>query len=216
MSETTLETSRRMPLMELPLRTTVLQLGAGRVMFSPSSTLSFEELQRAGEVTDIVVPNMMHDSGFTEATRRAHPNARLWGPARKGRFAPQALLGRDRWPYEDELSLCGIDGQAAFHEFVLVHHATRTLLVGDLAFNLVDAQGLGARLFLGMFGTYRRFGVSRLFLRYVRDRTAFTRSLQAILAHDFDRLIPTHGAILEGDANPKLRTALAERGVSIG
>lgn len=214
MSELTyLETSRRMPLMDLPLRSTVIPVKAGRVLYAPASTSTAAELARAGEITDIVVPNLFHTEGAAVASA-AFPQARVWGPAAKPGFAPQALLGNDPWPHDD-LLVHKIDGQSKFQEFVLIHPSSRSLLVGDLAFNMVDARGLGARILLGIFGTFGRFGVSRLFLRMVDDKAAFTRSLEALLQHEFARVIPSHGAILEHDGREQLRAALALRGYAI-
>ncbi len=210
----TLETVRRMPLTSLPLRSTVIPVRSGRVLYAPASTLTADELTSAGAITDIVIPNLFHTVGAAVASA-VFPEARVWGPAAKPGFAPQALLDKDPWPFEDELALCELKGQPKFREFVLVHHASRSLLVGDLAFNLQDASGVGARLLFGLFGTYRRFAVSRLFVRMVHDRAAFTRSLEELLQHDVARLLPTHGAILESDAREQLRDALAERGYVI-
>lgn len=209
-----LEAVRRMPLMELPLRSTVIPVKSGRVLYAPASTATNEELARLGDITDIVVPNLFHTEGAAVASA-VFPQARVWGPAAKPGFTPQSLLGQDPWPYTDELTLCELQGQPKFREFVLVHPASSSLILGDLAFNLLDAHGLGARIILGLFGTYRRFAVSRLFLRMVDDRAAFTRSLRALLEHDFTRVIPTHGAILEEDGREQLRRALALRGYTL-
>lgn len=99
-------------------------------------------------------------------------------------------------------------------EFVLLHVPSRALRVTDLAFNLVDAQGLGAHVALGLFGTWRRFGVSRLFLRFVKDREAFRRSLEPVLASDFDHVLPSHGAPVLGDGKARMHAALEERGLT--
>lgn len=218
---TYLEASRSMPLVTLPLRTSVAPLSGARVLIAPASTLSVEryrELAVDGEITDIVVPNLFHTEGVVPAAK-AFPSARLWAPPgieKKGLgVAWHGALGRDAWPHQDELALVALGGMPGFHESVFVHRATRTLVVTDLAFNLLDASGLGARILYGIFGTYRRFGVSRLFLRAVKDRRAFTRSLAELFEHDFDALAPSHGLVVERGAKEALREALAERGCAL-
>lgn len=221
MAITYLETSRAMPLVRLPLRTSVVPLMNARVLLAPASTFSadrFRELATEGEITDIVVPNLFHTEGVVPAAK-AFPNARLWAPAgiekKKLDVRFHGTLGVDPWPHEDELSLVTLGGMPTFGESVFVHRATRTLVVADLAFNVLDASGLGARMIFGLFGTYRRFGVSRLFLREVKDRAAFDRSLAQLFEHDFDALAPAHGSVVAQDAKALFRAALAERGVVV-
>lgn len=215
---TYLETSRSMPLVTLPLRTSVVTLPGARVLIAPASTLSperYRELAADGEITDIVVPNLFHTEGVVPAAK-AFPSARRWAPPgieKKGLGLDwHGTLGRDPWPHEDELASIALGGMPGFHESVFVHRATRSLVVTDLAFNMLDASGLGARIIYGIFGTYRRFGVSRLFLRAVKDRGAFMRSIEQLFEHDFDALVPSHGLVVERDAKDALRDALAERG----
>jgi hypothetical protein len=44
-----------------------------------------------------------------------------------------------------------------------------------------------------MFGTYNKFGVSRFYLNYVKDKAAFQKSMEKILSLDFDNIIVSHG-----------------------
>ncbi|MCA9613325.1 MAG: DUF4336 domain-containing protein [Myxococcales bacterium] len=213
----TLDTERAMPLVKLPLRTTVVTLASGaRVLLAPASTFSperFRELAKDGEITDVVVPNLFHTEGVVPAAK-AFPNARLWGPvgieAKKLDVRWHGTLGRDPWPH-DELPAITLEGMPSVAETVFVHSPTRTLVVADLAFHMVDASGLGARIVYGLFGTYRRFGVSRLLMRTVKDRGAFEGSLRTLFEHDFDALIPSHGALVSEGAKERLRDAFAER-----
>lgn len=218
MAITYLESSRSMPLVRLPLRTSVIPLSRGRVLFAPASTLSAEryrELEAEGEITDVVVPNLFHTEGVIPAAK-AFPNARLWAPVgiekKKLDVRFHGTLGVDPWPHEDELSRITLGGMPSFAESVFVHRETRTLVAADLAFNVLDASGLGARMIFGLFGTYRRFGVSRLFLREVKDRPAFERSLAHLFEHDFDALAPAHGSVVDQGAKELFRAALLERG----
>ena len=77
---------------------------------------------------------------------------------------------------------------------------------------MIDSKGFGAWLILNIFGTYRKFGVSSLFLKGVKDRSAFMNSLAKVFAHDFDNIIVSHGKIVQGGAKATLRDALERRG----
>ena len=195
------DTSIKMPLMSLPVRTTLVRLRDARVLISPGSRLTDEVYAKIGPVTDLVANNGFHTAGMEKA--RAHyPQARTWG-----------LETRDSdWPYADELSMIRLAGMPKIQEAVFVHRASRTLIVADLCFNLLSAKGFGPRLILGLFGTYQRFGVSRFWLSGVKDRPAFADSLRRLLSEDFDNIVMGHGDIIYGGGRERLRAAFAERG----
>lgn len=210
-----LESERTMPLTALPLRTTIAELSTGVVMLMPASTISESRYRTFDRVTDIVVPNLFHTEGVIPASK-AIPNARLWGPPGIEKKRPDLkwnVLGRDAWPHDAELFAFELAGMPFVSEFVFLHKASRTLVVADLAFNIREPKGAFSWVIFGLFGTYKRFGVSKFFMRAVRDRAAFSESIRRILASDFDALVPAHGAIVESGANEKLAAALRERDV---
>ena len=84
---------------------------------------------------------------------------------------------------------------------------SRTLLLTDLAMNFGDAATGITSLWLRLMGIRGRFGVSRLIRRAVRDRAAARESLDAILAWDFERVIVTHGVVLQRQGKRLLREA---------
>ena len=204
-----------MPLMQLPLHSCVIDVGdAGRVLWSPASTFDEATLRALGTVTDIVAPNLFHTDGAVAAAR-VHPQARLWGPVGIEAHAPSVrwlVLGRDAWIHEDALQHLTIDGMPTINENVFVHRASGTLFVADLVFNIVDPQGVGARVILSLFGTWKRFGVSRLYLKRVTDRAAFEASLKRLHAGAFDAIVVAHGERVDSGAKDRLFAALHERG----
>lgn len=210
------ESSVSMPLLSLPVRSSVADVDGGRVLISPSSSLTEEQLRALGDVTDIVAPSLLHTAGMKRAAS-VFPRARLWGPEGCEQKLPTLAwtgrLGVDPWPWEAQLPFVALRGQPAFNEVVFLHRPSRSLLVADLVFNLVDASGAGAWLILHLFGTWRRFGVSRLFLKEVKDRAAFKASVEEVLALDFDHVVPSHGAIAEGNGKALLKAALVERAI---
>jgi hypothetical protein len=200
--------------LRLPVRTTVVDVAGGRVVLSPTTRLSVEEWRALGPVTDLVATNLSHADGMARAAE-AFPEARLWGPKGVLRKLPgltwTGILGDTLWPYEQELAARFIDGMPNVNEWVFVHRASRTLVASDLVFHLVDAEGLMARVTFGLFGTWRRFAVSRLFLLFLKDRAAMRASLRALLSEEFDHVAPGHGRLVTGDGKQRLVAALRER-----
>ncbi|AKI98949.1 hypothetical protein ATI61_106329 [Archangium gephyra] len=210
-----IEVELQMPLMMLPVRTSLIELERARVLWSPASTLTEAQLREAGEVTDIIAPNLLHGGGM-KAAAAAHPRARLWGPAGIKEKFPElswhGVLGADPWPYDDELRHVALRGMPDFNESVFLHHRSKVLLVSDLVFNIEESRGLGPWLILHLFGTYRRLAVSRLFLRRVKDRAAFQESIERLAALDFSHVAPAHGRVVSEEGKQKLLAALRERG----
>lgn len=203
-----LDSVKKMPLMELPVRSYVVQLKQAVVLISPGSQLATEQLRSAGPVTDIVAPSMLHTAGVARA-QKIFPQARVWGP---NGFSSETL---DNWPYQDELPAMEICGMPKVKEWVFFEPTSKTLMVADLFFNLVKARGFGSWLILNIFGTYRKFGVSRLFYNYVEDKRAFTDSMHKISKLDFDTIAPSHGELLDMDAKSTFFTSLKERGIDL-
>jgi hypothetical protein len=111
-----------------------------------------------------------------------------------------------------ELSLIKLEGMPSYNEVVFLHHASKSLIVTDMCFNIRKPEGLGAKIIFGLFGTYDRFAVSRLFKMMIKDKAALKKSIDEVLSCDFDNIIVSHGENIIGGANEKLRAALAERG----
>jgi glyoxylase-like metal-dependent hydrolase (beta-lactamase superfamily II) len=91
-------------------------------------------------------------------------------------------------------------------EWLLLHRASKTLIVGDLLFNLEPPrdrrEALMQRL-LGLFGGPAR---GRRYPGFVIDPPAFRASLERVLASGFERLVLAHGAPIEAQAMGVLRS----------
>ena len=217
-SFTYLDATRKMPLVELPVRSAVIALDRGRILLSPAMNLTDAEIEETGAITDIVAPNLFHLDGVPRAAAK-HPNARVWGPVGAKEKLPdvtwQGILGVDDWTHEKELAHVGLAGMPTVNESVFTHRASRTLLVSDLVFNIRGSRGFGPWLIFSLFGTKDRFGVSRFFSRMAKDKAAFEGSLKDLFALDFDAIVPSHGNVVPSGAKELLREALAERGYAV-
>ncbi len=209
-----IETIKRMPLMDLPVRTTIVDIESARILISPGSVVSDADYRSLGEVTDIVIPNLFHTGGLGRALL-FFPKAKVWlcpgADKAKNRVQNFTELNVKNWPYQDKLSLHFLEGAPKINEVVFVHRDSRSLIVTDLFFNLLQVRGLGSWIILHLFGTYRKFAMSKFFYSYVKDKQKFVDSLKRVMAEDFAHIIVSHGDNIESDAKGVMRQALLER-----
>lgn len=205
-----------MPLMELPVQSVVITTARGKILISPGSQLTSEQLKGESDVTDLVAPSLLHCAGMKKAIQH-HPNAKKWGApgARqvKTKIPWDEELTTEKWPYSEELSLILLKGMPTINEIIFLHKQSRTLIVTDFCFNLTRAKGFGPWFILSLFGTYRKFGVSRFFLRNVKDMEEFKKSVFEITQLDFDNIVVSHGENVIGGAKLQLIDALKQRGI---
>ena len=208
----------KMPLMSLPVRSTVIKLTQGNVLLSPGSKLSIEQLKSVDNISDLVAPSLLHCGGI-ELAATTFQNTKIWAPPngmkKKPKIKWSAEISADSWPYQEELTSIPIQGMPEINEVVFFHKKSKTMIVCDLCFNLLNAQGISSWIILNIFGTYRKFGISRLYLNYVKNHLAFEASLRQLFSYDFDNLVLGHGENLIGNAKNVLRNAFAYRGFKI-
>jgi hypothetical protein len=184
------------PLLHLPVLSAVLELDDARVLYAPGSKTTEAQLRDAGEITDIIAPSLPHTAGVPPAVK-IFPGARIWGPVGAREKHPEltwhGIFGVDPWPFESELRAIPLAGVPKLNEVAFLHNESKTLYLTDLVFNVRDPKGLLAWMFFGMFGAYRRFAVSKLFLRLAKDRNAFKQSVATLAALSFENVIPSHG-----------------------
>lgn len=209
-----LESIKKMPLMDLPVRSVYIKIDEEGVLISPGSCLTEEQLKALGNVKHIVATNLFHCAGIKKAAA-LYPEAKLWAPLGGKKLKPKINwtheLGVDKWPFESQLPMILIGGMPKINESVFVHKESKSLIVADLCFNMTEADGIGAWLILNFFGTYKKLGVSKFFMKFLEDEPAFKNSLKKLFSHEFENIAISHGNIVNGDAKNRLSLALKER-----
>ena len=199
--------------LEVGSRMTVVRL-ADRSLFLHSPVALDAPLRRdldaLGTARYAVAPNRFHHLHAGDVAR-AYPEVRLWVAAGVERKRPDlAIAGAltDGAPVEwqREVDQLYFRGRPFENEVVFLHRTSRTLLLCDLAFNFGPTAPVVTRVVMTLLGGYGRFRPTRLDPFLIRDRSAARRSLEQILAWDFDRVVVAHGDVLERGGRDALRT----------
>ena len=196
-----------------PGRMTVIRLSDGGLLLCSPVPID-DPLQAAleglGPVRHVVAPNLFHDL-FVKAAAERFPDATVHVaaglPERLPGLRVDAILDGSAWP--DDLDAVTIGGVPRLTETVLLHKASRTLVVTDLVFNLHAYRGWMTDVVLWAVGARKRLARSRSMRLMTRDAGAAAESARHILALDFDRLVMAHGDIVHTGGRDALAAALA-------
>lgn len=118
--------------------------------------------------------------------------------------------------WKGELKVIKIDGMPSINEHAFYHPESKTLVIADLLFNLPDSVGAFTLGFLGLIsGIKKHPGNSRMFRLAIKNREAFERSLQRLLALDFEQIIVAHGEPITDDAKETLARVFRDLGYAV-
>ena len=201
----------------LPCRMTIIKLADGALFVHSPILLDAPlrmALEKLGPVRAIVAPSKSHHT-FVRDYVNAYPNARVHGTLglaqKRQDLKFDQVLGFD-WPHADwqgQIQQHLFRGAPILNEVVFYHRSTRTLIFTDLIFNLNRDQAAQARLFHWLTGAADRFGPHRLIARMISDRDAARDSVETILRWDFDRVIMSHGNLVETGGRERVRAAFS-------
>jgi hypothetical protein len=215
----TLDLPLRMPGgIQLGTRTTIVRLADGSLFLhcpGPIEEDDFQEIAKLGSVRHIVAANLFHHLYVKQAVDR-YDGATLYAPPNFEQKLPdldyQTLTDDAPAAWKGELEQVAIAGAPSLNEIVFVHEASRSLLLTDLCFNMQHSDSRITRVTLRLMGAYRRFGPSRLARSFMKDKAAVRTGVERILELDFERIIVTHGDIVETGGRETLRAGFAEIG----
>jgi len=197
----------------VPERMVAVRLSAGGLaLYAPWACSP--ELRRAlgelGTVRFVCQPNLW-PAPELDGWRLAFPEAELLAP----RGAPRGALGSPPTELEDEpptglapdVAVHAVRGFPALGELAWCHRPSRTLLLGDLVAQVPDTGSLALRWLvrLGLAGA--SFGPTRDVRWLLTDRRAARKSLERLLAWDFERIVMRRGPIVATAGKEALRRA---------
>jgi hypothetical protein len=164
-----------------------------------------------GRVACLVAPNSFHYVGLA-GWAAAFPKAQRFLAPGLGARRPELPRGDELvegapTPFADVLPHHVLGPQRGVSEVAFLHRPSRTLILIDACFHILEApwwERPGWRL----MGVWRRFGPS-LTARSIllRDRAVVADFVERLCRWDFARIAVTHGALLEGASAATLREA---------
>ena len=191
-------------------RMTVIRLKGGRVAVHSPVPIEPDlrsEVENLGQVAALMAPNLFHHQ-FLSEWRSAFPEAKAFcAPglaAKRSDFKFDGVL-EDVSPPEwngpvDQLLIKGIP---EYGEVVFFHRPSRTLVVSDIVFNYSPDQAASDPGGADGLGPHSRIRSA------IGDPNALRDSIENVLRWPFDRVIVSHGEIVESDGHARFRKGFA-------
>ncbi len=197
--------------LEVGARMTVVRLpGSELLLHSPIAPAAelVREVTALGPVAYLVAPNRFHHL-FVAAWKQAFPKASVYVAPGLDSKRPDleiaGVLTDDPEPgWAETLDQVLMDGFPLENEVVFFHRPSATLIATDLAFNIGSSSPLATRLAFRVLGACGRLSPTLVERLFVRDRSAFRRSLERILEWPFERVVVAHGAVSERGGREEL------------
>jgi Domain of unknown function (DUF4336) len=191
-------------------RMTVIRLNDGRILLHSPVPLERDlrsAVENLGQVAALIAPNLFHHQ-FLSEWRSAFPEAKAFctrGLAAKRSDIKFDCVLEDVSPPEwrgqvDQLLVKGIP---EYGEVVFFHRPSRTLVVSDIVFNYSPAQAASDPGGADGLGPHRRIRAA------ISDPNALRDSIENVLRWPFDRVIVSHGQIVESDGHARFRKGFA-------
>lgn len=203
--------------LELGTRTTIVRLADGGLLVhspGPFTAALRGEIEALGPVRALIAPNLLHHLFLAESAS-AFPRALVFAaPGLREKLGAtridQVLAEAPPPLWANDLDQLVVRGAPGLNEVVFLHRASRTLICGDLCFNVRNSSSAFTRVFMRLNSAYGRFGPSRLF-RYtvLKDAREMRASIDRILEWDFERVVVAHGEVLESDGSSALRRSFS-------
>ena len=204
-------------------RMTIVKLSCGELVVHSAIRLKesdYSKINSFGKVGYIIVPNNMHsdDAPFFKIK---YPDAKLFVPRaslkKVSKFCTVDGVLPGCWPkeLEDEMKCIEFKGTRILEEQVFFHISTKTLIAADLVFNMTNEPTGLMKTFFKWNKIYKRFGPSRIFKWvFISNLKVAERSFGDILTLDFDRVVMSHGDVLDSNGQSKFREGLKDLGIS--
>jgi hypothetical protein len=199
---------------QFPARMTAVALDDGGVALIspvPMDDAIDAQLRELGEVRYLIAPNLLHSS-YLAAAHTRYPSARVVAPRGLRAKKPELTIHCDLEdglpePLARALTMIKIEGAPVLDEFTFFHHASRTLVVTDLVFNIRAPQGWFANMVLWIVGCHGKLAMTRSWRMFSRDRAATWTSIERLFALPFDTLVMAHGDVVRDHARERLAEA---------
>lgn len=200
-------------------RMTIVALASGQLLLHSPCAIDdalHGAIEAIGPVAHIVAPGNFHHLHVASA-QAAFPHAKTWlcpgVEAKQPQLAFDGLLGDTAPPdWAGEIDQVLVRGSRWMWEVAFFDRASRTLVLVDLIENFTErTPGINfmLRFWMKLFGMWNRPKPAPEYQLGWRDRSAAAASLRRILAWDFERIVLSHGDLIERDARHTAERAWA-------
>ncbi len=202
--------------LEVGARMTVVRLPGPRLFLHSPIAVTVElvrEVKALGPVAYLAAPNRFHHlsigdwhEAFPEASVFVAPGLDTKRPDLK---IAGVLTDEPEPGWAGTLDQVLVSGFPLANEVVFFHRPSATLIATDLAFNIGSNSPPLTRLAFRLGRAYGRLSPTLLERLFVRDRSAFRRSLARILEWPFERVVVAHGQVSEKGGREELARGYA-------
>lgn len=198
-------------------RTSIIRCGDGSLLVhspGPLDDAARDEIASLGRVRAIIAPGNFHHL-HVAACQRAFPGAETWicpGVERREHVLRYDRILGDQAPASvaPEIGQVLVRGGRAMCEVAMLHRPSRTLLLVDVLENFTDATpGVNwlVRAIFKALGMWNNPTPAPEYRFAWKDRRAARGSLERILAWDFERIVISHGDLIDHHAKDVARRA---------
>ena len=200
---------------EMGTRMTVCRLSSGALWVHSPIDVGEQEAARIralGPVAHVVAPSRIHHLYVRDFVRH-FPGAAIYGsprlPAKRPDLSFASVLGDAPEPgWASDIDQCLMRGNLYLDEVVFFHRPSRTLILADLLEEGNADWPLLSRVAARLAGIYRRHAPPRdMKLMFRHDKRATRRSVERILAWDFERIVLSHGSLVRERGREVFRAA---------
>jgi hypothetical protein len=194
-------------------RMVVVKLADGSLWVDSPVPVAFDTLKHIAELGPVhyLITATPRHVWRPDTWHTLFPDAQLWVPRptpftlKKGHLPLSGILGDEPYhDWADELDQLAFKGNPLIEEVLFLHKDSRTVILDDLIQNhqLARRHPLRNALIALEGVAYPHGGVPLDIRLSFTDRNRARRSLEQLLAWDFDKLIIAHGPCVEHDAKP--------------
>ena len=193
--------------LQIGSRMTIIRLKDGELFVHSPIALSKtirDSIDIIGKPKFIIAPNTMHHLFLKQFYDQYRETEIYIVPGLRKKLPDfsnaKDLLDKRDYPWSEEIKQHHVKGIPKLDEVVFFHPFSKTLILTDLAFYITADKPLFTRLFFRINGVYDRFGPSRIFKYFIlKNKSEFKKSIGYILEWDFDKIIISHGRLIEKD-----------------
>lgn len=200
---------------ETGTRTTLVRLSNGGVFVHSPGPLDAglrKLVDGLGPVVAVVAPSLFHHL-WAGDWKAAYPGALLCGcpglEKKRDDLPWDRVLGdrpEERW--SEDIDQVFFAARTMENEVVFYHRASHSLVCCDIVFNLSKHPSRFTRLVAALLAN-RRPGATWLEHLMIRDRAGARAQIDRMLTWDIERIVLSHGVMIEIDGHEVLRRAYA-------